>query len=72
MRITIATIVATLIGGSLLTACTSEPTAGDSSKTAENQCRLYRGYLGTQAYSDVMASCSRQLGEAYCRQCLGQ
>ena len=37
---------------------------------ATKLCTMYRGYLQTQAFTDVMGACTRELGEPYCRQCL--
>jgi hypothetical protein len=57
----------------LLAALLAAGCAGQRETTqdeAAKQCKMYRGYLQTQGFSDVMAACTRQLGEAYCRQCL--
>jgi hypothetical protein len=48
--------------------------AADQRQTTPDQaadmCRTFRGYLSTQPRENVMESCTRQLGEPYCRQCL--
>ncbi len=39
---------------------------------AAEQCRLFRGYLSTQEPQYVMEACTRQMGEAACRECLNR
>ena len=52
-----------------LVACqTTPPTA----EQRADQCRLFRGYMSTQEHHYVMEACTRQMGEAACRECLNR
>jgi hypothetical protein len=55
-----------------LAGCQLPTTPEEKSAAAEKQCQTFRSYRPARAYVDVLESCSRQLGEAYCRKCLGE
>lgn len=59
-----------LAAASLLAACNTPPASPE--QKAADQCRLFRGYMSTQEHHYVMEACTRQMGEAACRQCLYQ
>lgn len=63
-RFTLAIAVA-----ALLAACQT-PTTPE--QRAADQCKMFRGYLSTQEPHYVQEACTRQMGEAACRQCLSQ
>ena len=54
----------------LLAACTNPPASPE--QRAADQCRLFRGYLSTQEPQYVMEACTKQMGEAACRECLNR
>lgn len=54
----------------LLAACQTPPAT--TPQQAADMCHTFRGYLSSQPYVNVMESCTRQLGEAACRQCLSR
>jgi hypothetical protein len=56
----------------LLAACSTPMTPEEERQKAADICKVYRGYLPDRDYGYVLETCSRQLGEAYCRQCLAQ
>jgi hypothetical protein len=69
--------VAAVAAAALVTGCNMPPrdTSNPESEAAraERLCQPYRSYLRERSYSNVLEECSRQLGEAYCRQtCLKQ
>jgi hypothetical protein len=66
MKTCLALLAATL----LLAACDTTPKSPE--QRAEDQCRLFRGYLSTQEPQYVMEACTRQMGEAACRECLNR
>ena len=53
-----------------LAGCQNPPPSPE--QRAADQCRLFRGYMSTQEHHYVMEACTRQMGEAACRQCLYQ
>ena len=53
----------------LLVACNT-PTSPE--QRSADQCRLFRGYMSTQEPHYVMESCTKQMGEAACRECLNR
>lgn len=55
-----------------LAGCQTPQTPQDKEAMAAKQCQTFRSYLPARAYVDVLESCTRQLGDAYCRQCLAQ
>ncbi|MBC5782729.1 hypothetical protein H8N03_07210 [Ramlibacter sp. USB13] len=59
-----------LCGTALLAACQSPPASPE--QRAEDQCRLFRGYLNTQERHYVVEACERQMGQAACRECLNR
>jgi hypothetical protein len=54
----------------LLGACDTPPKSPE--QRAADQCRLFRGYLSTQEPQYVIEACTRQMGEAACRDCLNR
>jgi hypothetical protein len=53
-----------------LAACSNEPVSPE--QRAADQCRLFRGYMSTQEPQYVQEACTRQMGEAACRECLNR
>ena len=54
----------------LLAACNTTPASPE--QRAADQCRLFRGYMSTQEPQYVMEACTKQMGEAACRNCLNR
>jgi hypothetical protein len=54
----------------VLAACSNEPVSPE--QRAADQCRLFRGYMSTQEPQYVIEACTRQMGEAACRECLSR
>ena len=64
--------MAAIVGAAaVLAGCQVPKTPEEKAAAAEKQCQTFRSYRPARAYVDVLESCTRQLGEAYCRQCLG-
>ena len=63
-------LLALLAATLLLAACDTTPKSPE--QRAEEQCKLFRGYLSTQEYYRVQEACTRQMGEAACRECLNR
>lgn len=53
----------------LLASC---QTPASPEQRAADQCRLFRGYLSTQEPQVVQEACTKQMGEAACRECLSR
>lgn len=66
MQIRLAPVLAATV---LLAACQTPTT---TPQQAADMCNTFRGYLSTQPFPNVMESCTRQMGEAACRQCLSR
>jgi hypothetical protein len=62
--------LALLLAAAVLAACGTEAVSPE--QRSADLCRMYRGYLGTQEPQNVMEACTREMGEAACRQCLNQ
>ena len=60
--------LALLCAAALLASCSTEPKSPE--QKADEQCRLFRGYMNSQEHYRVMEACTRQMGEAACRKCL--
>ena len=58
-----------IVVGALLAACQT-PTTPE--QRAADQCRMFRGYLSTQEPQYVQEACTKQMGEAACRECLSR
>ena len=54
----------------LLAACATQTATRD--QQAADRCRLYKTWMVTQEPEYVKEVCTRQLGAAGCRACLGQ
>ena len=65
MKLSLAPMLA---AAALLAACDTTPKSPE--QRAEEQCRLFKGYMSTQEHYKVMESCTRHMGEAACRKCL--
>jgi len=61
-------ILFALAAAAALSACSTEPKTPE--QKADEQCRMFRGYMSTQEHFRVMEACTRQMGEAACRKCL--
>jgi len=57
-----------LCATALLAACQTPPASPE--QRAEDQCRMFRGYMSTQEHYRVMEACTRHMGEEACRKCL--
>ena len=66
MKTCLALLAATI----LLAACDTTPKSPE--QRAAEQCQLFRGYLNSQEHYRVMEACTRQMGEAACRECLNR
>jgi hypothetical protein len=60
--------VVLLSAAALLAACSTEPKSPE--QKADEQCRMFRGYMSSQEHYRVMEACTRHMGEAACRKCL--
>lgn len=59
-----------LLAAALLAGCQTPPASPE--QRAEDQCRMFRGYMSTQEHYRVMEACTRHMGEEACRKCLWQ
>lgn len=62
--------IALAAAAAFLAACQNPPPTPE--QRAADQCRMFRGYMSTQEPFRVQEACTRQMGEAACRECLSR